>query len=131
METLQTPLPPPPVQAYNKLAIASGALGISSVVISLIGLLINLLVRGAVLACCGIAILATIVGLVLGIIALVQIKNNPGQKGKALAIIGVVFGGIGVVLLCLAPVLVTSVLLILGPVVGNVFTKINSNLIAP
>jgi hypothetical protein len=132
METVQTPLPGQPAQANNKLAIAAGSCGLGSVVLSLIGLLSNLLIPGVGLAvCCGIGLLAALVGLVLGIIALVQIKNNPGQKGKVWAIIGVVLGGIAVVLLCLSPVLVTSSLLLLGPTIGNVFSKINSSLVTP
>jgi hypothetical protein len=131
METVQTPLPEQPAQANNKLAIASGACGLGSIVISLAGILVGMLLPGGVLVCCGVAILAALVGLVLGIIALVQIKNNPDQKGKVWAIIGVVLGGIAVVLLCLSPILVTTVLALLGPTIGNVFSKINSSLVAP
>ena len=134
---METPLPPlteQPSQARNKLAIASGALGLGGVVITLIGLIISLVFSPMLpyfAICCGLSILLAIVGLVLGIIALTQIKHNPGQKGKGLAITGVVLGGIGVVLLCLSPVIVIAVLTIMGPVIGNVFSTINSSLTVP
>jgi hypothetical protein len=132
---METPLPPvsdQPAVKNNSLAIAAGSCGLGSVVLALIGLLSNLLIPGVGLAiCCGVGLLAALVGLVLGIIALVQLKNNPGQKGKVWAIIGVVLGGIAVILLCLSPILVTSILALLGPVIGNTFSKINSSLVAP
>ncbi|HTX91518.1 MAG TPA: DUF4190 domain-containing protein [Anaerolineales bacterium] len=132
---METPLPPlnesPVVMKNNNLAIAAGWCGLGGLALSLVGLLINFLVPGTVLVCCGIAILGALVGLVLGIIALVQLKNNPGQKGKNMAIVGIVLGAIALVILCISPFLVTAILTLLGPVIGNVFSKINNSLIAP
>ena len=38
------------------------------------------------------------VGLILGIVSLVQIKNNPNQKGKGLAIAAIIISSIGILL---------------------------------
>lgn len=65
------------------LAIASLSLGIFSVTIGW---------------CCSIGLLTAPVGIVLGIISLVQIKNDPANNtGKPLSIVGVVLGGVYVV----------------------------------
>ena len=43
--------------------------------------------------CCSLGLLSSPVAIVLGIVSLVQIKNNPDQNtGKPLAIIGIVAG---------------------------------------
>ena len=118
----------------NPLALAAGLLGIGSIVVALVGLLGFLapaFLSIALAICCGLAFLMDLVALVLGIIGLVQLKNHPEQKGKGWAITGIVFGGLAIILLCLSPVLVTSILLILGPIVGNVFTEINNTLVVP
>jgi uncharacterized membrane protein HdeD (DUF308 family) len=115
----------------NPLAQAAGWLGIGSAIIALIGFVITIFFPIAFLFTCGLGILMDLVALVLGIIGLVQLKSHPEQKGKGMAILGIVFGAVAVILLCLSPVLVTAVLALLGPVIGNVFTKINSTLVAP
>ena len=81
------PPPPPPVRMATGpkqgLAIASLSLGIFSVTIGW---------------CCSIGLLTAPVGIVLGIISLVQIKNDPANNtGKPLSIVGVVLGGVYVV----------------------------------
>jgi hypothetical protein len=130
---MDTSLPPDlTTRKNNPLAQAAGLLGIGSIVLSLLGIVISLLfhvlaIVGIVF--CGISFLMDLVALVLGIIGLVQLKSHPEQKGKGMAILGIVFGAITVILLCLSPVLVTAVLALLGPVVGNVFSNINNGLI--
>ncbi len=136
---METPLPPavpePAARKANGLATTAGALGIGAVVIIVVAV-IGIFISPAGFAlvgtvCAGLSILIGIVALVLGIIGLVQIKNHPGQTGKGMAITSVVIGALSVVLLCLSPVLVTTTLMLLGPVIGNVFTEINSSLTAP
>ena len=77
---------PPPApfaiaaQPQQGLAIASLVLGLVSVVLGW---------------CCSFGLLTSPVAVVLGIVALVQIKNNPNQyTGKPLAIIGIVTGSL-------------------------------------
>lgn len=53
---------------------------------------------GLAIAALILAIFIPIVGLVLGIIALSQIKNNPNLKGKGLAIAAIIIGSLTVVL---------------------------------
>jgi hypothetical protein len=128
METPLPPLPDQPVQKNNGLALAAGWLGIGSIVMFLLGLGIGFVYPQVTFVCQTVAVLACLTGIILGIVGLVQIKNNPGQKGKGMAITGIVIGGLVV---CAAPVIVITTLLILGPVIGNVFSKINSNLVVP
>jgi hypothetical protein len=129
---METSLPPElTVRKNNPLALAAGILGIGSVVISILGLLVSLLLPPVILVFCGLGLLMDLVALVLGIIGLVQLKNHSEQKGKGLAITGIVFGALALILLCLLPVLGTALLAILGPYVGNVFSQVSNNIIVP
>ncbi len=119
----------------NSLASTAGILGIAAIVVPLVGILISFLAPNLAIistVCCGLAVLMAIVGLILGIIALTQLKNRPGQKGKGLAVLGIVVGILGVLSICIIPLVVlfggAALLTILGPVIGNVFTEINSSL---
>ena len=81
------PPPPPPVQVprgqKQGLAVASLVLGIFSVTIGW---------------CCSIGLLSAPIGIVLGIVSLVQIKNDPtNNTGKPLSIIGIVLSSVYVV----------------------------------
>jgi hypothetical protein len=81
------PPPPPPIQVprgqKQGLAVASLVLGIFSVTIGW---------------CCSIGLVSAPVGIVLGIISLVQIKNDPANNtGKPLSIIGIVLSSAYVV----------------------------------
>jgi hypothetical protein len=120
----QFPAPTPtfaPVKT-NVLSIVSlvgGILGILSLCTSLIP------VAGFV--CMGLGALCAIVGLITGFIGLGQIKKN-AEKGKGMAIAGLVMGG--VTLLGLVVMLIVS-LLVTGPIIGNVFSDINSSLVSP
>jgi hypothetical protein len=120
-----------PVSKNNTLALTAGIMGLGSIVLSLLGLLLNLLLPGVgILLCCGVAILVNLAALVLGIVGLVQIKNHPGQAGKGWAIVGIVFGGLSILSICLFPIFSVAILTLMGPIIGNVFTKINSTLVA-
>ena len=84
--------PPPPPRAYTSapqqsLAILSLVLGIVSVTVGW---------------CCYFGVITGPIAVGLGIVALVQIKNNPTQyAGKPLAIGGIVTGGLYFVFLAL------------------------------
>lgn len=81
------PPPPPayPVAPQQSLAIASLILGIVSVTVGW---------------CCSFGILTSPIALIMGIIALVQIKNDPTKYGgKGFAIGGIVTGGLFFVIL--------------------------------
>lgn len=78
------PPPPPPVQRATGqkqgLAVASLVLGIFSITIGW---------------CCSIGLLSASVGIVLGIVSLVQIKNDPVRNtGKPLSIVGLVLSSV-------------------------------------
>ena len=82
-QPMQTGWQPPPPPAYSPqkkqgLAIASLILGICSITVGW---------------CCSLGVLTAPVGIVLGIISLVQIKNNPNENGgKPLSITGIATG---------------------------------------
>jgi hypothetical protein len=82
-QPMQTGWQPPPPPGYaNKpkqgLAIASMILGICSITIGW---------------CCSVGLLTAPVGIVLGIVSLVQIKNNPNENGgKPFSIVGIATG---------------------------------------
>jgi hypothetical protein len=82
-----TPPPPPayPVKPEQTLAVASLVLGIASITVGW---------------CCSFGILTGPLALVLGIVSLVQSKNNPTKYGgKGFAIGGIVTGGLYFVIL--------------------------------
>jgi hypothetical protein len=82
-DVAQAALPPPGTVGAgptNNMAIASLVLGIASWV-----------------CCCNLGIF-NVLGLVFGFIALSQIKRKPDESGKALAIVGIVLSGAGLVM---------------------------------
>ena len=76
--------PPPPPQPYARSAQPPG-LAIASLVIGLIGVMVGLL--------CWMPV-PGIVAVILGIIALRQMKTNPNPTGRGLAIAGIVMGSV-------------------------------------
>jgi hypothetical protein len=96
------------------------------------GLAITSLVLGILsiptLSCYGGGVLFGIAALITGTIARRQIKESGGtQSGDGLALAGIILGAVVGVFLGTA-VCVIAVLLLLGPVVGNVFSNIVDNL---
>ena len=68
------------------------------------------------------AFLFSFVGGILGIIALNQIKNSAGAEGgKGLAIAAIVIGFI--------PIIMIVLLMLLGPVIGSIFSNIQQSLL--
>jgi hypothetical protein len=82
-QPMQTGWQPPPPPAYSQqkkqgLAIASLILGICSITVGW---------------CCSLGLLTAPVGIALGIVSLVQIKNSPNENGgKPLSITGIATG---------------------------------------
>ena len=124
---METPIAQPSVKR-NSLSLTSFILALVSAGLLLLGFLLAFVFPPALL-CSGIGLLVGVVALVLGIIGLVQVNKSAGAEGgKGMAITGIAIGGIMVVLICISPVLVTAVLMLLGPVIGNVFSTINNSL---
>jgi hypothetical protein len=89
LESGWTPPPPPayPVAPQQGLAIASLVLGIVSITVGW---------------CCSFGVLTGPIAIILGIISLVQIKNEPAKfGGKNMAIAGIVTGGLYFVIFAL------------------------------
>jgi hypothetical protein len=100
----------------NSLAITSLVLGIVSL---------------PLLFCYGSGIPFGIAAIVTGLIGRNQIKASNGlERGEGLALAGIITGGIGAVLIGGA-IVVIAILLLLGPVVGNVFSNIIEGLGTP
>jgi hypothetical protein len=81
------PPPPYPTQPQTGMAVTSMVLGIASMTLGF---------------CCYFGILTAPVALGLGIVSLVQIKNNPTRNGgKGMAISGIIMGGLYFLILAL------------------------------
>lgn len=87
-----------------------------------IGLIVILL--SMILVLCGIG--SSIAALILGIKGVIRAKKMQAEKrGTGAAVVGIVLGSLGIFAICFMPV---TVLGLLGPVIGNVFSEINSTL---
>jgi hypothetical protein len=120
METPIAPISPIPTPAAktNVLSIVSLVAGILGFLSTCVGIIPFL---GWV--CSGIGGLFGIAALVLGFLGMNQVKKT-AERGKGMAIAGIVLGGLAVLGIC-----VTIILnLAMGPVIGNVFSQINSTL---
>jgi hypothetical protein len=129
---MEPPLAPPPSiekpeQKNNSTALAAGACGIGSIVAQLLGSGLAAIDPSIAGICNGIGGIAWLAGIILGIIGLIQISRNPGQKGKGWAIAGI---GIGILRICIIVVMTLS-LIPINPFVGQISTKISSTLTAP
>jgi len=127
---METPVPPsPPIEQperkNNSAAVAAGVCGIGSFVAQLLGLGLAAIDPSITSICSGVGGMAWIAGIVLGILGLVQIRRHPNQKGKAWAITGIV---LGILRICFV---VISVLLLAGPSIDIVSTRISATLTAP
>jgi len=99
---------PMPVKDKKGLAIASLVLGIVSLCLAVVPI---------------VGLIVALVGLILGILGL-----KSSMKGMAIA--GIVLSAIVLVLAIIAVAVIGS-LSLLGPVIGNVFSDINSSLVSP
>jgi hypothetical protein len=83
------------------------------------------------LFCYGAGVLPGIAALITGFIARKQIKEDAGGSvGNGMSLAGMITGGISTLFLC-GSVLVIVALTLMGPLVSNVFSTINSSLGAP
>ncbi len=73
-----------------------------------------------------IGVICSILAVIFGIIALVQISKSGGtQKGKAGAIVGIVLAALG---LCSLPFITISILALLGPAIRDTFQTIQNGI---
>ncbi len=112
------PVPPVPPAQPMPLVNDRKGLAIASLVLGILSLcLVWFPVVGVV------GLIGSVIGLVLGIMGL---KSSL----KGIAIAGIVISGISL-LIGIVTVVVIGGLMLLGPAIGNVFTEINSSMIAP
>jgi hypothetical protein len=121
METPVMQAPPPPATKTNSLSVVSLITGIVGFISMCLGVIPFL---GWV--CYGISGLAAIAALITGFIGINKMKAS-GEKGRGMAITGIVFGALGLLGVCVMIIISVA----LGPVIGNVFSSISNNLIAP
>ena len=130
------PEPLPPVEAgpkNNTMAIISLVAGIVGILSSCVGpFVVTFFLPILAVFCVGGGGLLGIASLVTGIIGATQIKKSAGaEKGKGMAITGIVLGAINIIIPCALVALMPVLLAILGPVIGDVFSQINSSLVVP
>jgi len=100
----------------NRLARVALIFSLSAIGIVLCGVVVTIIIPYALYfsetVCVGFAAVASAIGLSLGIMALLQINNEPAQKGRVMAIISIVIG---------LPILLLGIwiayLFIIGPVI--------------
>jgi Domain of unknown function (DUF4190)/GYF domain 2 len=90
----------------------------------------NLAIWSLVCGCLGffLSLLASIPAIVLGHMALQEIKRNPAIKGRGMAVAGTILGYIFTLLLPIISIVAISVLIALGNQVKGTFDTINAQL---
>jgi Domain of unknown function (DUF4190) len=115
---METPQPIPPAliknNIYALLSPISGGVAFLGNCITLA----SIVVPGLPFLCATISGLFSLGALVTGIVGLVQVKKT-GQKGRGLAITGIVLGVLGVLTACLLPFIGTAIWAALGWQVGD------------
>jgi hypothetical protein len=127
METPITPIPPAPEFAPAPAPAAkTNILSIISLVAGILGFLSTCLSIIPILGwfCLGIGGLFGIAALVLGFLGMNQVKKT-AEKGKGMAIAGIVLGGLTILGICVMGILTLA----MGPIIGNVFSQVNNNLV--
>jgi hypothetical protein len=121
MEAPVTPVAPVPVSKTNILSIISlvggilGLLGMCLGIIPVIGWFCS--VPGGLFG---------LTAVILGVVGINKIKAT-GEKGKGMAIAGLVLGVLTLLGVCVYVIITIA----LGPVIGNVFSQINNSLYVP
>jgi hypothetical protein len=116
-----SPVPPVPASKTNILSIISLVAGI----LGLLGMCLGVIpVVG--LFCSAPGGLFGIAAVILGILGLNKVKTT-GEKGKGMAIAGLILG----VLTLLGVCVYIIITIVAGPIIGNVFSQINSSLSVP
>jgi hypothetical protein len=103
-------------------------MAIASLILGIVSVPLLLCLSGILppLGCLG--VIAGLAALITGVVARNQIKQGGGiQGGGGMALAGMIIGGLTGVFFGII-VLIISILLLLGPVVGNVFSNIVENL---
>lgn len=110
---METPQPVPAVLTKNNiyavLSPINGGLAFLSNCLSLV----LVIVPGLPFLCATVSGLLSLGALVTGIVGLVQVKRS-GEKGKGLAVTGIVLGVLGLIASCLIPLLGTALWAALG-----------------
>ncbi len=106
----QAPYVPPYLSSpyaggYGATPVGTNGLAISSLVTSIAGIILGIPLAFS----CGIGLLIPIIGTVLGIVALNQIKQTQ-QEGRGLAIAGIAVGGFGILITLIAVGLLVAAL---------------------
>jgi MFS family permease len=115
---METPQPMPPTLIRNNLyALLSPISG----VLAFVGNCINLVfavIPGLPFLCGTFNGVFSLGALITGIVGLVQLKHTP-QKGRGLAITGILLGTLGLIASCLIPLIGTAILAALGWRIGD------------
>jgi hypothetical protein len=115
---METPQPVPPLliknNIYAVLSPITGGLAFLSNCVTLVFTIIP----GLPFLCATVSGLFSLGALVTGIVGLIQIKQNH-EKGKRLAVIGLVLGILGLIAACLIPLIGTALWAALGWHVGD------------
>lgn len=118
VDPASAPIIPPPVKnsIYAILSPINGVLAFLGNCLSLF----SSIVPGLPVFCGVISGLFSLGALVTGFVGLLMIRNsNSAQKGKGLAITGIVLGALGLIAACLIPMLATSLWAALGLELGD------------
>jgi hypothetical protein len=98
-----------PIRKYNRLAIVSFVIGLMTIIFPIISILFLIAVNGGPgylqSIVCGFPV--TFVSIITGIVSLVQIRRK-NQKGDWMATLGIVFGILFFVILCIMVVILIS-----------------------
>jgi hypothetical protein len=115
---METPLPPTPAltQKTNILAIISLVTGI----VGLLGICVALFLPIVGPICVGVLAIAAVV---TGFIGMSQAGKN-GEKGKGMAIAGLIIGIVSLLAACLIGVGTA----LLGPYIGNIYNEVTNSL---
>ncbi len=121
METPVAPVPPVPSSKTNVLSIISLVAGI----LGLLGMCLGFLpIVGWFCSVPG--GLFGLTAVVLGVLGINQVKAT-GDKGKGMAIAGLILGVLTLLGLCVYVI----ISIVAGPIIGNVFSQINNSLYVP
>ena len=131
-----TPAPLPPLETgpkNNTMSLVSLISGVVGILSSCVGpFVVTFFLPVLAIFCVGGGALLGVASLVTGIIGTSQVSKSAGaEKGKGMAITGIVLGAINIIIPCALVMLMPALAIILGPAIGDVFSQINSNLITP
>jgi len=115
---METPQPLPPALVKNNIYALLSALGGGVAFLCNCITLLSIIVPGLPFLCATISGLFSLGALITGVVGLMQVKKT-GQKGKGLALTGIVLGVVGVISACLLPFIGVAIWAALGWQVGD------------